>query len=429
MSDPVSDRMISSPSMLRQGHRVPIAGACGTAALLLLAMVGGPSGLHNPSTAAAVQTAPAAQMPPASKTLAATPAADPAPHWRAIESYFSPPAELAGKMGNYRSPLLFADGSKVQAAADWPRRRAEIARQWMDLMGEWPPMIEKPAMQTLGESKRETFTQKRVKLPIAPGQMGEGWLLIPDGAGPFPAVLVVYYEPETSIGAKPDQPFRDYALQLTRRGFVTLSIGTPGGNAWKPELGAAPCQPLSFHAYVAANCFNALAALPAVDKERIGVAGHSYGGKWAMFAAALWPKFAAVAVSDPGIVFDETRPNINYWEPWYLGLDPQQKRPRAGVPTADNPRTGAYKKMIEQGRDLHEIHALIAPRPFLVSGGAEDPPARWAALNHLVQINKLLGVPNRVAMTNRKGHTPDEAANAVLYAFFQHFLAKPAAGK
>ena len=32
-------------------------------------------------------------------------------------------------------------------------------------------------------------------------------------------------------------------------------------------------------------------------------------------------KFAAVAVSDPGIVFDETRSNVNYWEPWYLGFD------------------------------------------------------------------------------------------------------------
>jgi len=68
------------------------------------------------------------------------------------------------------------------------------------------------------------------------------------------------------------------------------------------------------------------------------------------------------------------RPNVNYWEPWYLGYDPAQKRPKAGLPTADNPRTGAYQKMVETGHDLHELHALVAPRPFLVSGGAEDPP-------------------------------------------------------
>ena len=41
----------------------------------------------------------------------------------------------------------------------------------------------------------------------------------------------------------------------------------------------------------------------------------------------------------------------------------------------------------------------MAPRPFLVSGGSEDPPARWKALNHAVAVNKLLGHENRVAMT------------------------------
>src|SRR5262249_23554553 len=146
------------------------------------------------------------------------------------------------------------------------------------------------------------------------------------------------------------------------------------------------------------------------------------GGRWGMFGGALWDKFAAVAVSDPGIVFDEAKPNVNYWEPWYLGFDPKVSRPKAGIPTADNPRTGAYKKMMETGRDLHEIHALIAPRPFLVSGGAEDPPSRWIALNHAVAVNKLLGHEHRVGMTNRKEHTPNEESNRQLYAFFEHFL-------
>ena len=48
----------------------------------------------------------------------------------------------------------------------------------------------------------------------------------------------------------------------------------------------------------------------------------------------------------------------------------------------------------------------MAPRPFLVSGGAEDPPTRWTALNHTIAVNQLLGVTDRVAMTNRKEHTP-----------------------
>jgi hypothetical protein len=78
--------------------------------------------------------------------------------------------------------------------------------------------------------------------------------------------------------------------------------------------------------------------------------------------------------------------------------------------------------MIEEGRDLHELHALMAPRPFLVSGGSEDPPERWKALNHTVAVNRLLGSENRVAMTNRKGHSPTPESNEQMYAFFEHFL-------
>ncbi|MBI3416025.1 MAG: prolyl oligopeptidase family serine peptidase [Verrucomicrobia bacterium] len=342
--------------------------------------------------------------------------------WTVIAPFFAPPAEFAAQFGEFRSPLLFQDGSRVATSADWPRRRAEIVREWNQLLGPWPAIITQPRLEVLRESRRENFTQKRVRLEIAPGQTGEGWLLIPYRAKPRPAVLVVYYEPETSVGLNPEQTLRDFGWQLARRGFVTLSIGTPGGDARKPDLGAALCQPLSFHAYVAANCWQALANLPEVDSARIGVTGHSYGGKWALFAGALWEKFAAIVVSDPGIVFDESRSNVNYWEPWYLGFDAAEKRSKAGVPAADNPRTGAYKRMIAQGRDLHELHALIAPRPFLVSGGAEDQPSRWIALNHVIAVNQLLGFTNRVAMTNRKEHSPDELSNAQLCAFFEHFL-------
>lgn len=346
--------------------------------------------------------------------------------WKTIAPYFQPPAEFAEKWGSYRSPLLFDDGSPVRSADDWKRRRKELLDAWHRLMGPWPAVIEKPSVNVLNESRLDELTQKRVRLEIAPKQTGDGWLLVPNGKGPFPAVLVVYYEPETSIGQNPKQPHRDFGLQLAKRGFVTLSIGTPGGDAWKPDRGMARCQPLSFHAYVAANCWHALANMPEVDAKRVGIVGHSYGGKWALFAGALWDRFAAVAVSDPGIVFDETRPNVNYWEPWYLGDDPKEKRAKPGVPTKDNPRTGAYKQMMAAGRDLHELHALIAPRPFLVSGGSEDPPERWVALNHTVAVNKLLGYKDRVGMTNRKEHTPNEESNRQLVAFFVHFLIKSA---
>jgi hypothetical protein len=64
----------------------------------------------------------------------------------------------------------------------------------------------------------------------------------------------------------------------------------------------------------------------------------------------------------------------------------------------------------------------MAPRPFLVSGGAEDTLHRWRALNHAIAVNKLLGHSNRVAMTNRHGHSPTPESNEQIYLFFERFL-------
>ena len=76
--------------------------------------------------------------------------------------------------------------------------------------------------------------------------------------------------------------------------------------------------------------------MPEVDAKRIGIIGLSYGGKWSMFASCLDERFACAVWSDPGIVFNEKDSNVNYWEPWYLGFDPKQKR-KPGVPSPTNP--------------------------------------------------------------------------------------------
>lgn len=347
---------------------------------------------------------------------------------KAIESSFTPPPELVDDFGRYKSLLTFQDGTPVKTAADWQRRRMEILAEWRSSTGSWPELIEKPKIQYSEQTRRDNVTQHRISVEIAPDdQTVAGYLLVPDGNGPFPGVLVVYYDAETGAGLGKES--RDFGYQLAKRGFVALSIGTPEFCSIEPPYRPLcrqseeepPLQPLSALAYVAANCHSALANMPNVDAERIGIIGHSYGGKWAMFASCLYEQFACAVWSDPGIVFDESRANINYWEPWYLGYERGQQRQR-GVPSTANPRTGAYDQLIRKGHDLHELHALMVPRPFLVSGGAEDPPKRWKALNHTLAVNTLLGYANRVAMTNRESHSPTPESNEQVYAFFEYFL-------
>lgn len=337
-----------------------------------------------------------------------------------LAPFYTPPAALAGQVGTYRSLLRFEDDTPVLSAADWVRRRQEILRVWQNQLGSWPELLDKPDLKILSSRHRDNFTQFWVDVPVAPDQTIAGYLLVPDGPGPFPAVLVPYYEPETSIG-EGKQPLRDFGYQLARRGFVTLSIGSPGGDARQPETGQARCQPLAYLGYIAANSHQALARLKQVDPARIGIVGHSYGGKWAMFGACFYDKFACGVWSDPGVVFDEGRPNVNYWEPWYLGADPRMHR-KPGVVSVDNPRTGAYRELVAQGRDLHEVLALMAPRPFLVSGGSEDPITRWHALNRVAEVYGLLEATNRVALTTRPDHTPTPESNEQIYAFFERWL-------
>src|SRR5690606_27398666 len=120
----------------------------------------------------------------------------------------------------------------------------------------------------------------------------DGYLLVPDGpAGQkLPAVITVFYEPETAIGEGKAE--RDFARGLTKRGFVTLSIGTRKASKdrvyslYYPSMENATIQPLSALAYAAGNAWHALSKEASVDSSRIGIMGHSFGGKWAMFGSS-----------------------------------------------------------------------------------------------------------------------------------------------
>ena len=351
---------------------------------------------------------------------------EPSVIWERIDASFKVPEEYQNDFGQYSSPLQFYNGQEVRNLEEWKNRREEILERWHSLMGEWPDLITDQKFEIVGSKRRENFIQHKVRFDWLPGQQTEGYLLVPVEKGKKPAVITVYYEPETAIGWG-SSPYRDYAYQLAKRGFVTLSLGTTRTtenetySLYYPDIDSTEVQPLSLLAYAAANAWNVLAKKEDVDSTRIGIVGHSYGGKWAMFASGLYEKFACAVWSDPGIVFDESRANVNYWEPWYLGYHPKPWRER-GMITKQNPAKGLYPNLIKNKLNLTDLHALMAPRPFLVSGGSEDPPERWKALNHSIAVNKLLGYNNRVAMTNRTEHSPNEEANEQVYLFFEYFL-------
>ena len=192
-----------------------------------------------------------------------------------------------------------------------------------------------------------------------PSETTEGYLLVPHRKGRKPAVITLFYEPETAVGLG-GKPNRDFALRLAERGFVTLSLGTTQTTRTKtyslyyPSVDSATLQPLSASAYAAANAWEALAGFPEVDSTRIGVMGHSYGGKWAMFASCLWEKFACAVWGRSGRGLRRDERGVcqlsgalvsggYYPPPWEHTWDEQ------GAVKA----RGAYPSLRRDGHDLH----------------------------------------------------------------------------
>ena len=142
-------------------------------------------------------------------------------------------------------------------------------------MGEWPEFIENPNYEVLYSINKADYIQKKIRFEWVPGQMTHGYLLVPYQANNLPAVVTVYYEPETAIGEGKEE--RDFALQLVKRGFVTLSIGTTETtenktfSLYHPHIDSATVEPLSLLAYASANAWHLLAGLPEVNQEKIGI--------------------------------------------------------------------------------------------------------------------------------------------------------------
>ncbi|HYE98458.1 MAG TPA: prolyl oligopeptidase family serine peptidase [Planctomycetota bacterium] len=352
----------------------------------------------------------------------------PSDRWDRLRPLFETPEGYRGKLAPYDKVLRFDDGTPVTSAEDWPRRREEIRKYWFDTIGHWPPLLEKPEAQVKETVELDGYTRRKIRLQTAPQTHWDVYLLVPRGEGPFPAVVVVGYTSEdgAGIGKRHQEALAAAAdpttvkpsslgTRLAETGVAVLAFG--GGSSSKD------IQPLSSLAYQAANVHRYLSGCPEIDGRRIGIFGHSFGGKWALFASALYDRFVCAVWSDPGIVWNEKDANANYWEPWYLGMEPNVKR-TPGKVTPENPRTGAYKKMLADGRDLHDLHALMAPRPFLVTGGkqGQDPPDRWIVLNNVRALYEMLGRTPLVGMHTRPGHPNTPESLEASFDFFHHVL-------
>src|SRR3954452_13749595 len=114
--------------------------------------------------------------------VAADQPASPQALWKTLEPFAQPPQEFAGKLGSYRSPLQFDNGSIAKTAMDWTRRRDEILKTWHKHLGPWPPRVDRPVIKTLEKVERDGYTESKVQVQASPDDKWvDGYLLRPKG--------------------------------------------------------------------------------------------------------------------------------------------------------------------------------------------------------------------------------------------------------
>ena len=129
----------------------------------------------------------------------------------------------------------------------------------------------------------------------AAGNTLGGTLTLPEGSGPFPAVVLIsgsgaQNRDSEIMGHKPFLVLADY---LTRRGIAVLRVDDRGVGK---STGNAATATSEDNASDVTASFNFLKAHPAIDAKKVGLIGHSEGGMIAPVVASQVPGVAYIVL-------------------------------------------------------------------------------------------------------------------------------------
>lgn len=211
--------------------------------------------------------------------------------------------------------------------------------------------------------------REKVSYAVEPKERVSAYVFLPEGEGWRPAVLCIHqHNREFHLGKSEPaglagNPEQFYALELAKRGYVTLAPDALGFE--ERQHGRLRGQDYErFEAtkrLTEGSCLQAkmlwdlrrgvdyLTARKEVDPRRIGCLGHSLGGQEALFLSAVDRRIAAAVAS--------------------CGFSSY----RAIFGGAILHNFAAYVPGLLRYGDLDRVLGLVAPRPFLVLAGGADP--------------------------------------------------------
>ena len=295
---------------------------------------------------------------------------------------------------------------------DWERKRPELRRRFLEMMGLWPlpPRTDLKPVVT-GKVDTEHFTVEKLHFQSRPGLYVTANLYVPKRAQfPAPAVLYVcghgnVVKDGVSYGSKVQ--YQHHPAWFAEHGYVcmildTLELGEiPGehhgtyrrGMWWWQARGYTPGG---------VECWNAMRALDylesrkEVDLKRLGVTGRSGGGATSWWVAAADDRPQCI-VPVAGIA--------DLYAHVVEGVAP---RVRKGVITGHCDcmyPVNAYRW------DFAEVAALCAPRPLMLGNSDADDIFPVAGYRRLVdkvrRIYDLYGAGDRFVLWETKGPHKD----------------------
>jgi len=330
-------------------------------------------------------------------------------------------------------------GKPELAGVAEPGRSDEIRRILAVFLGE-PPAAKPPLNpRTIREERLPGYTRRTLVYQSEPGEFVPAFLLIPHGIhGRVPAVLCPHQTVQAgkrSPAGLADDPSQHTALELAQRGYVTLTwdalcfgerhnMATGHYGEAIPFYRRRPRWSLmSKMIWDLSRGIDYLLTLDFVDPARIGSLGHSHGGYTTLFGMALDTRIAA-GVSNCG--FDTFRIDGNTFR-WSRAT---ALIPRLGF-YISSPyiNMGSYRatpdsEVVRTPFDLHEMAALAAPRPLLLSCSDQDaifPNAGWSTRQALPLLEPLFGA-HLASHFFRGGHGFPPAVRLNAYAWLDRWL-------
>ena len=321
-----------------------------------------------------------------------------------------------------------ADGRVRRATnlEEWQHRRRTIVNAMQAIMGRLPAADRRCPLEPAVEEEVDCgdYVRRRITYQSEPGSRTPAYLLIPrhalsDRSGTFPGALCLH--PTNALGNKAvvglgENPNYAYAVELTRRGFVTIAPAYPLLADYNPDLKKLGYASGTMKAiWDNMRALDLLESLSFVQRGAFGAIGHSLGGHNAIYTAVFDARIAVI-VSSCG--FD------SYLD--YYSADPSVWQKGKGW-TQDRyiPRLAEYAGRLEEiPFDFHEMIAALAPRRVFINAPLGDSNFQWQSVDAVVgaarAVYKLDGATEKLEVAHPDcGHDFPEAMRARAYRSFE----------